>query len=66
VPTIVRTAQVRVRRGRESEMGTKWKKRTMIGLASAGVLVLAGVLAFQYAQGAALRGFHDGRLQAAD
>jgi hypothetical protein len=49
-----------------SEMDTNWKKRILIGLASAGVLGLAGVFAIQYAQGSALRGFHDGRLESAD
>ena len=36
-----------------------------VGVASAGMLLLAGVFAVQYAQGSALRGFPDGRLEAA-
>ncbi|HEV2711861.1 MAG TPA: hypothetical protein VGU26_02100 [Gaiellaceae bacterium] len=47
-------------------MSRKWKKRIAIGLAVLGVLALAGVLAIRYAQGSALRGFTNGRLEAAD
>jgi hypothetical protein len=47
-------------------MGRKWKKRIAIGLACLGVLAVGGVAAGRYAQGSALRGFTDGRLEAAD
>jgi hypothetical protein len=47
-------------------MSRKWKKRIAIGLACLGVLAVGGIAVGRYAQGAALRGFTDGRLQAAD
>ena len=47
-------------------MSRKWKKRIAIGLACLGVLAVGGIAVGRYAQGSALRGFTDGRLEAAD
>lgn len=47
-------------------MKRKWKKRLAVGAASLGLIALALVAAVQYAQGSALRGFTNGRLEAAD
>jgi len=47
-------------------MSRKWKKRIAIGVACLGVLAVGGLAAVWYAQGSALRGFTDGRLEAAD
>ena len=47
-------------------MGRKWKKRIAIGVACLGVLAVGGIAVGRYAQGSALRGFTDGRLEAAD
>jgi hypothetical protein len=44
-------------------MSRKWKKRIAIGAACLGVLAVGGLAAGRYAQGAALRGFTDGRPQ---
>lgn len=47
-------------------MSKKWKKRIAIATVALGVLAAALVVAVQYAQGSALRGFHNGELDAAD
>lgn len=47
-------------------MSRRRKKRIAIGLIVLVALALAGVLAIRYAQGSALRGFMNGRLEAAD
>ena len=47
-------------------MKRHWKKWVAIGLVVLGVLAVAGVAGVKYAQGSALRGFHNGRLEAAD
>ena len=47
-------------------MSRKWKKRIAYGLTGLCLLALAALAAVQYAQGAALRGFTNGKLEAAD